>query len=536
MVQENNGRAQKKKTILRFSQQEEPETRNTMAETAASREYRENRERELAALRARADSERHWESMESGRKARVNALVRVMGGAKPARVEARKLGKGAKVALRAYAAWARQNRSSLTEEQVSGLSELVREWSGVRLGEDGGFAAPRRDRLRELHQRSRSQSEAWRRYALAAREVEKATDESGRPVSRVDDDEAYVDRRGGYDIDQVRDMLRTARWTGEVETNDDDRQLEALAEEKREERLERRERTRETLDDAGFVVSSPQESTGPVVLDGYSWTDNEATLTLYVELSRPVKAHELEIAIESDSILVDCGSSRVLRRTFAGRVRPGHEDTLWFLEDAGDLLRIAIVKDVAEPWDRVFASSEPQPRSTRSDTQKLEWTQSDYDLTLTTKVPPGTTARDVAVTLRRDSLRVYVRAAGVIVQGDLNRPINVRDSTWALEGRTLSLHLAKLHKKTPWQRLLKGANGISVTAAYAQMALDPPEGGDRAFDDLQPREQLYAETLRDIKRACARGDDQLVQDLAQTLDDTLPLILHGDPNQALRLE
>ena len=105
-----------------------------------------------------------------------------------------------------------------------------------------------------------------------------------------------------------------------------------------------------------------------------------------------------------------------------------------------------------------------------------------------TQVPEGTTKFDVSVTLQRDALRVYVKGLGSLVDGVLNRAINLKESTWALDDTELVVVLAKLEKTQAWQRLMVGGNEITVEAAYRQMGDEAPERGAVAYDDMDERD------------------------------------------------
>ncbi|KAJ8609630.1 hypothetical protein CTAYLR_006262 [Chrysophaeum taylorii] len=520
-------------------------------ETEASKQYREAREREAARQKARADKEDAWRRLESGKRARAEALAKLMGGGKPpkkAPVEARRAGRGAKAALRSYARWA-QDSAFLDESQRAALAALIGEWRGIKAssGTAADFpAAPPRARLKELHaaiaRRGVGNTELWGRYVSRVREVESATDpRSGRPkaapaaVAPEPPDEEYRDDRKFVAIEDINEMMRV-RWTEtrerEERAAEEARRTEALVElEKKavEAKRERAQHKSVDLDDDGFVVSTTPQvlDVKPAVLDGYTWTDDSERVVLYVELSRPARAHDLDVRIQADTLEISHRESRVLRRSFFARIEPRHEDSVWYLEDGGDVLRFELVKETGrggrddddDDWPMVFKGDDHDwRRTTKTNDERFVWKQTDVDISVSLRVPRGTTKYDVSVAMRRDTLRVYVKKAGVLIDGTLNRDINVPDSTWCLEGVDLTLSLSKLEKDEPWQRLMSGGNQIGIREAYEQMADQPPEHGDPDFLDLEPAERAYVTILRELDRAKAAGDDALVQDLTRDLD------------------
>ena len=72
-----------------------------------------------------------------------------------------------------------------------------------------------------------------------------------------------------------------------------------------------------------------------MVLSDYHYSDEENSITLYVELSRPVKSNQLTVEITSDKLRIVHMGSVVLNRSFHREIQDTHEDTVWFLEDSG---------------------------------------------------------------------------------------------------------------------------------------------------------------------------------------------------------
>lgn len=498
----------------------------------------------------------------------METLAKMMSGDKPpkkskARVIPRRLGKGAKLALREFAAWAREE-GSLSEEQAQYLSELIKEWSEVKLAMPGEAVMPKRDRLTELHRRLAKSGAPgdfakWKRYIDAVRELERVTDSTGKPAAAgaVEEekqalDEKYVSSQQFLSLDEVNEMLATVRWDKKREEEqraEAERvkrsakaRLEAVEEAARQQRQERREQVKAVLDldEDGFTIEEGDATlevveAKPAVFEGYSWKDDEKTVSVYVELSRPVRTNELDVHITADTLQISHNASLVLKRSFCMPIKAGHEDTLWFLEDSGFLLRFELVKqeqpkidDHPNLWPAIFYGDQRYAhRATRSDDQRLDWTQSEYDLTLKARIPRGTSKADVSVSLRKESLRVYVRRTGLLVDGVLNRPVNVKESSWHIVDTELSITLVKLRKQQPWQRLIAGGNEIPIRTAYEQMASEPPEHGDPSYDELDRGEQMYCEALKRLQQAQAQGDKTAVEDIMDELN-SYPVILHHD--------
>ena len=95
------------------------------------------------------------------------------------------------------------------------------------------------------------------------------------------------------------------------------------------------------LDEDGFVVDRPSKTraaeafSSPAVLADYHYADDEHAITLYVELSRPVKSNQLTVEIAADRLRIVHLGSVVLNREFYREIQDTHDDTLWFLEDSG---------------------------------------------------------------------------------------------------------------------------------------------------------------------------------------------------------
>ena len=261
--------------------------------------------------------------MESGRKARVEALAKLMGGEKPpkrvtADVEHKRVGRQAKAALREYVKWAKTAAGALDKDQKTALRDLIAAWNEVRVGgneldeldADGlePKALPPHATLKKLHERVARKgvgsADIWTRYMHNTKILLAHTDPAGRPAAPAEDaaaapddhdDEVYTDDREWLSLDDMNDLMQK-RWDDKKEKDarekEEKKRQEAEAHFKKEAEAARLARIEEeaappVLDEDGFVVSRPSRTAAPAasqkpaVLDGYSWTDDAALAVLY---------------------------------------------------------------------------------------------------------------------------------------------------------------------------------------------------------------------------------------------------------------
>ena len=155
-------------------------------ESTQSKMHRRDVHKQLEWHKEQGKRRAHWDSMESGRKARVEALARLMSGEKPpkrveAEIEHKRVGRQAKAALRGFVNWARDHKGALDKGQRKALSELIAAWNEIRVAgaevdepdADGlePRAAPPHATLKRLHGEVARRGagaglglDAWRRY------------------------------------------------------------------------------------------------------------------------------------------------------------------------------------------------------------------------------------------------------------------------------------------------------------------------------------------------------------------------------------
>lgn len=70
--------------------------------------------------------------------------------------------------------------------------------------------------------------------------------------------------------------------------------------------------------------------------------------------------------------------------------------------------------------------------------------QTDKEVTVTVPVPPGTRAKSLRVDIKVKHIRVEVPSVGLVLDGELYKPVNVDESTWCMQdGTELVITLTK---------------------------------------------------------------------------------------------
>jgi len=84
-----------------------------------------------------------------------------------------------------------------------------------------------------------------------------------------------------------------------------------------------------------------------------------------------------------------------------------------------------------------------------------KWEQQLGDVDVTVPVPKGTRARDLIVVIDKKKLRVGLKGADNILDGELCKPIKVEESTWSVEDTEFVLiHLEKVNQQEWWENVL----------------------------------------------------------------------------------
>jgi len=282
-----------------------------------------------------------------------------------------------------------------------------------------------------------------------------------------------------------------------------------------------------------------------------------------------VLAQDLDVAIKARTLFVAHRGKTLVNRRWKNVVDPFAEETTWYLEDAMVRLEVAkqhderdgfFARDGSGPdyfdvqqreerpteeeeegpelWHSVFEGDPYRHNRTTKQPDSFAWAQTPTQITVTCVVPKHTTASDVSVTLMRDSLRVYLKRKGALVDGTLNRSVNVGDSTWFLEPGLLTVVLTKLDMAQPWQRLIAG-RGDDHNALDADTLLHRAAPDDLdlpSYDDMSAYDKQLALTARDFHRARAQKDFAKADELLADVDDHVPKLIQTDLDRSHRAE
>lgn len=78
-------------------------------------------------------------------------------------------------------------------------------------------------------------------------------------------------------------------------------------------------------------------------------------------------------------------------------------------------------------------------------------------MTVTVPLPPGTKARMLDVIIKKDRLKVGLKGAEPIIDGEFMEPVKAEDCVWnILDGKTLELQLIKREGMHWWRGVIKG--------------------------------------------------------------------------------
>ena len=474
----------------------------------------------------------------------------------------------------------------------------MKEWRNVDEG------TPRHDRLKELHGLVVRQGPGdflkWRSYLGSCRLCQSLTDGAGRllpppkKIEKVEEApvEKYEPRKEMYSIDDVEAVVQK-NWSVKKEKAQREKENAKVKEfeAERSELLADRSATRKSEgrvalaankdavfkrrwddDDSLFVErnSNHGDDDGrPANLEGYSYSDDADQLILFLELSRPVKAQDLDVRLLRKTIRVVHRNKVLLNRKWQKSILANADETTWYLEDGGSTMRLEVVKEKetthfeAPPrqpnyfdddeeeeeeaqiprerdfWPCVFEGDAYRSNRTTKTDENFGWSQTPTQVTVVCDVPLRTKANDVTITMRRDFLRVYVRKAGLLIDGTLNRSIKVSDSTWYLEADNkgkLNIVLTKVEIDRAWQRLISGqGDDHNLHDAYDDVAQAAPADLDLPkFDDMTISDKYMMLRARQYHQAKAQKNEALAEELLAEIDDMQPKTVTADLDRSVR--
>ena len=98
-----------------------------------------------------------------------------------------------------------------------------------------------------------------------------------------------------------------------------------------------------------------------------------------------------------------------------------------------------------------------------------EWKQTLQDVDLTIPLPqgisidPGTKAKMLDIVFKQNSIKIGLKNAEPIVQGDLCKTIKCDDSTWLIDDGVLLVHLEKVNQMEWWKNVIQGHPEVDTT-------------------------------------------------------------------------
>jgi hypothetical protein len=137
--------------------------------------------------------------------------------------------------------------------------------------------------------------------------------------------------------------------------------------------------------------------------------------------------------------------------------------------------------------------------------QRLTWQQSSGEIHVSMRLPRGTRAADVAVTVTPTRLTLSLSWHGRVLDGPLSRRCKAREALWALDGEDLSIMLPK-DDPYFWKSLFEGGEEKSHYQVLKELvdADEPTPRADEVDDetrdllaDLQEQQAMINEGLID---------------------------------------
>lgn len=130
---------------------------------------------------------------------------------------------------------------------------------------------------------------------------------------------------------------------------------------------------------------------------------------------------------------------------------------------------------------------------------KLSWTQTTAEIEVRVRLPRGTRAREVSVSVTPTRLSVSLGWHGRVVDGPLFRRCKASEAAWALEGADLTVVLPK-DDPFFWKALFEGGEEKSHFEVLRELvAADEPAP---CFGELDERGRNLVEDIREYQ---ARG-------------------------------
>jgi len=145
---------------------------------------------------------------------------------------------------------------------------------------------------------------------------------------------------------------------------------------------------------------------------------------------------------------------------------------------------------------------------------KYSWTQTDGEINLMVKLPPGVRRREIGVEIRPLLLRILVRGH-TLLAGSLDKPIVASESTWTFEPGELQVMLPKETHGPMFSRLFPSEEKLQPAMALKQVCEDEPYQG--RYMDLTPEARRIVDLHRNFNHARATGKEDWAQELEEEM-------------------
>lgn len=126
--------------------------------------------------------------------------------------------------------------------------------------------------------------------------------------------------------------------------------------------------------------------------------------------------------------------------------------------------------------------------------EKYSWTQQLSELEIEISFPAGTKSRDVAVDIQKKSLKVGLKNAEPILDGELYNEVKPAECSWTIDKGVVSITLFKINTMEWWPRVVAGEPEIDTKKINPESSkLSDLEGETRAMVEKMMYDQRQRE-------------------------------------------